>query len=325
MGQALPTPIVHEVMRSDIDPDARAYLEAMAAAGLPPVERLSPQEARANYERAAPMVAGEPVSIARVEDAGIAGIPVRIYADSTRAGLPVIAWFHGGGWVVGSLDSHDAACRRVARASGALVVSVGYRLAPEHPYPAAVEDAWAVVEWLGAHAAEVGGDPSRVAVGGDSAGGNLAAVVALRARDRRLQLAWQALLYPVTDADLGRTSYIRNATGYGLTTSAMRYYWDHYVPDPRRREEPEASPLRAASFAGVAPALVVVCELDPLRDEGFALAERMRADGVPTEYVEYPGMIHGFYRLHGPIAEAQELTGRLGDFARLRFGTPAEA
>jgi acetyl esterase len=219
----------------------------------------------------------------------------------------VLAWFHGGGWVIGSLDTHDALCRRLAAAAGCMVVSVDYRMAPEHRFPAAVDDCWAVTRWLAEHGREIGADPQRLAVGGDSAGGNLAAVMALRARDAGLGLRLQLLVYPVTDSDLDTPSSLRNATGYGLTRAGMAWFWDHYVPDLAGRAHPDAAPLRAASLAGTAPAHVVVCELDPLLDEGEAYARRLEAEGVPVRLQRYPGMIHGFVRMFAVIDRSHDL------------------
>jgi acetyl esterase len=195
--------------------------------------------------------------------------------------------------VQGSVRTHDRPCRALAHRAGCRVVSVDYRLAPEHRFPAAVEDAWAVVHALA-------GESPRVAVGGDSAGGNLAAVVALRARDRALRLRLQLLVYPVTDCDLDRPSYKDCGTGYGLTREAMRWFWSHYMGSASW-EHPEASPLRAASLRYLAPALVMACEYDPLRDEALAYATRLREAGVPVELIEQPGMIHGFFRMGAVI------------------------
>ena len=230
-----------------------------------------------------------------------------------------MVWFHGGGWVIGSIDTHDSVGRRLAAGAGCIVVSVGYRLAPEHRYPAAVEDAWSATAWLAANAGAWGGDTTRLAVGGDSAGGNLAAVVALRARASGLVLAAQQLVYPVTDCDFETASYRRNSTGMGLTEAAMRWYWDHYVPDPQRRKEPDASPLRALDLAGVAPALVVVCDLDPLHDEGVAYARKLEAAGVPVRLSVYEGMIHGFIRMAAVMRRSKDLTDELAAHLRESF------
>jgi acetyl esterase len=278
-----------------LDPEAAAYLCQQTALGLRPVQDLTPAEARQRMEDATPAVAGsgEPVG---VEDTRIAGVPVRVYEPPRDGPLPILIWLHGGGWVIGSLRTHDRTCRALAHRAGCRVISVDYRLAPEHVFPAAVEDAWTVTA-----ASAAGSQP--VAVGGDSAGANLAAVVALRARDRGFPLRLQLLVYPVTDCDLDRPSYLACANGYGLTREGMRWFWSHYMGQ-RSWDHPEASPLRAPTLAGVAPALVMVCEYDPLRDDGLAYATRLQAAGVPVDLVEHPGMIHGFFRLGGLIHRA---------------------
>ena len=306
-----------------IDPQVQAYLEQAAA--LPPVETLTPAEARANSERAAPLLAGPPLEVARVEDVDLGGVPGRLYAPATGERLPTVVYLHGGGWVVGSLDTHDSVCRRLADGAGCAVVAVDYRLAPEHRYPAAVEDAWNATRWLVERGGELGLDTERLAVAGDSAGGNLAAVVALKARDAGIPLRLQVLVYPVTDADLETSSYVGNATGYGLTRSAMAWYWDHYCPDPERRLEADASPLRAPSLAGTAPALVVTCELDPLVDEGEAFARRLEAEGVPVTLVRYAGMIHGFARMYAVIDRSHELADQVTGALREAFAAEGMA
>lgn len=304
-----------------LDPQVTAYLELMASG--PPVDAQTPAEARANSERAAPALSGPGPELARVEDVDLGGVPGRLYVPDEPGGPPpVVLWFHGGGWVVGSLETLDVTCRRLAQASGCALVSVDYRLAPEHRYPAAVEDAWAATRYLADHGRELGLDPDRLVVGGDSAGGNLAAVVALKARDAGLPLCLQVLVYPVVDCDLETASYRRNATGFGLTRAAMEWYWSHYCPDPERRREPDASPLRAPSLAGVPPALVVTCDLDPLLDEGEAYARRLEAEGVPVTLSRYEGMVHGFVRLFALIDRSQELIAEVA--ARIRDATGAE-
>ncbi|MEN8159131.1 MAG: alpha/beta hydrolase, partial [Myxococcota bacterium] len=217
--------------------------------------------------------------------------------------LPALVYFHGGGWVIGSIDTHDGSCRDLANRIGCVVVSVDYRLAPENPYPAAAEDCYAATKWVSENAAAVGVDPGRIAIGGDSAGGNLTAAVALMARDRGAPaLRHQLLVYPVTDADFSRPSYRENAEGYLLTTKAMEWFWGHYVPDPARRQDAYAAPLRAPDLSGLPPAFVLTAEYDPLRDEGEALAARLEQAGVPTRLTRYEGAIHGFFAM-GLLAE----------------------
>lgn len=293
-----------------LEPQARAFLDEVAALGLPPVHTIPVAQARELMEARAAALWGPPERVHRVEDRTVPGpagaIPVRVYAPAGSR-LPVLTYFHGGGWVTGSRQTHDGACRALANRAQCLLVSVDYRLAPEHKFPAAVEDAWAATAWLGAHADQIGGDPARVAVGGDSAGGNLAAVVALRARQRgRPRLAFQLLIYPVMDYEFGRQSYIENANGYNLTLDGMRWYWKHYLPSEAAGANPEASPLRAANLAGLPPAYVLTCGFDPLRDEGEAYAQRLREAGVQVTLKRYEGMIHGFFRMAAVLDRAKE-------------------
>jgi acetyl esterase len=275
-----------------LDPQAQAYLERVAALGLPPITEQTPDEARQRMEEATPGLSGRGPDV-QVADSELAGVPVRLFQPHGSRDIPLLVYFHGGGWVLGNVRTHDQPCRALARLANCRVISVEYRLAPEHRFPAAVEDCWAVTE-----AALKTGRP--VAVAGDSAGGNLAAVMALRARNRGLPLRLQGLIYPITDCDLDRPSYHTHATGYGLTRDTMRWFWHQYMGSASW-EHPEASPLRASDLTGVAPAWVLVCEYDPLRDEGVAYAEQLKAAGVPVELIEHTGMIHGFFRLGAVI------------------------
>jgi acetyl esterase len=281
-----------------LDPQARFVLDQMAAQGGLELIDLSPTEARQMFEKMKLPFPAE--SVASVADRTVAGpsgpIPVRVYrGTSAPTPAPAIVFFHGGGWVIGSFETHDNFCRALANRTQTVLVAVDYRLAPEHRYPAAADDCYAVARWVAEHGDEIGADGARIAVAGDSAGGNLSAVVALMARDRGApRLRHQVLIYPVTDPDFERASYRENAEGYMLTREAMRWFWDHYVPDAARRGEAYASPLRAEKLAGVAPATVVTAEFDPLRDEGEAYAERLRDAGVPTTLTRYDGQIHGF-------------------------------
>ena len=287
-----------------IDPEAKAYLEATAALGLPPVWELTPEDARRNNRDRAPSLAGDPEEVAAVHDTSLPGpaglLNARIYSPRPDSQLPGLLYLHGGGWVVGDLDTTDSVCRALARRADCRVVSLDYRLAPENPFPAAVEDAWAGLNWL----AESG---NPVAVAGDSAGGNLAAVLALRARDRGgPKVGAQVLIYPVTDCDLDTESYQDAATGYGLTRQSMVWYWDQYLANPGARTTPDASPLRASDFSNLPPALVITCELDPLASEGSAYAKALEDAGVPVEHIHERGMIHGYIRMAGVISRARK-------------------
>ncbi len=257
-----------------------------------PTEVAGHVRGRESIRRTSPaMLFGRPAAMFAISDERIAEVPVRRFVP-TGAHDGVILWFHGGGWVVGDVDSHHIPCRALAEATKRQVISVDYRLAPEHRFPAALDDCLAVTRALaGVHQA--------VAVAGDSAGGNLAAVVARRFRDEGRKLRAQLLVYPVTDCGAESPSYERYASGFLLARSTMRYYTREYVPDDATRLSPDVSPLRAASLEGVAPARVVLAECDVLHDEGAAYAEKLRAAGVPTELDEVPGFLHGFFNLQG--------------------------
>jgi acetyl esterase len=298
-----------EVAAVPLDRDAQLYLERLAALSPPPITELAPAEVRLAAEATAADLFGPTDPVGAVVDQALPGpVRIRVYQPVGQGrDLPLLVYLHGGGWVAGSLDTHDGVCRALCARTPCLVVSVDYRLAPEHRFPAALEDAWAATAWVAEHAASIGGDPSRIAVGGDSAGGTLATVVALRARDHGLALSLQLLVYPVTDHGFETSSYRELATGYGLTRDGMRWYWEHYLGPGGDGSNPEASPLRADDLSGVAAACVVTVEFDPLRDEGEAYAERLRAAGVPVERRRVDGLIHGAYRMPGVIPRGGEL------------------
>jgi acetyl esterase len=283
-----------------LHPQIVQVLEAMAKAELRPIEAMTPAEARAQIETTARARQAEPLSVAKVEDRMIPGpageIRLRLYWPNAAGPLTVIVYYHGGGHVIGSLDTHDFIARNLCAGVGALLVSVDYRMGPEHKFPAAVDDCFAALQWVHANAGSLGADPGRIGVHGDSAGANLAAVVALIARDAggpRLRL--QSLVYPVGDYTLSGASYRKYARGCGmLTPDAMAWFGRHYLRSPADAEDWRASPLKAPSHAGVAPAIVVVAECDVLHDDGESYAEALCRAGVPVEYREYPGMIHGF-------------------------------
>ncbi len=270
--------------------------------GVPPLSALSVGGARRLLDDLFTFDPEQLPPVGRVRDLSIPGgdvgteLPVRVYEPDADGPAPVVVYFHGGGWVVGNLDTHDATCRTLAAESGSVVVSVDYRLAPEHPFPAPVEDCYAALEWVAENAAVVGGDPGRLAVAGDSAGGNLAAAVALLARDRDgPSLAHQVLVYPVTDFDLTTDSYEENAEGYFLTREDMAWFWDHYLERPVDRSNPYAAPLQARDLSNLPPATVVTAGFDPLRDEGVAYADRLDEAGTSVSHHHYEGVIHGFF------------------------------
>jgi acetyl esterase len=281
-------------------PELRALLDQQAASGRPPLHRQSVAQARAFHAQDAAPLNGEPVAVAAVADRAVPGpagdLPVRVYTPEGEAPFPIVVFFHGGGWVVGTLDTYDPLCRALAAAVPAVVVSVDYRLAPEHRWPAAVEDAYAATLWASRHAAELGGAQHRLAVAGDSAGGNLAAVVALGARDRGgPAIAFQLLVYPALDAAGDTGSWRGFADGFYLTAAGMRWYWDHYLGGADGAA-PDASPLRAAFLGGLPPALVVTADHDVLRDEGEAYAARLGEAGVAADVRRVEGVVHGFFR-----------------------------
>lgn len=293
-----------------IDPEAKAYLEATAALGLPPLAQQGAELARRHNRERAWGLAGELEQVALIEDRRLPGpdgpLPFRLYSPAPKRTLPGLLYLHGGGWVVGDLDTHDSVCRALARRAACVVVSLDYRLAPENPFPAALEDGWAALQWLHDHGLEVGVDPGRIAVGGDSSGGNLAAVLSLRARDHGgPPLKAQLLIYPVTDCDLDTSSFQEAGSGYGLTRDSMTWYWAQYVADETCRANPETSPLRAKDHGDLPPALLITCQLDPLAAEGAAYAKALQDAGVPVEHIHEPGMIHGYIRMAGVISRAR--------------------
>ena len=253
-------------------------------------------------------------------------LPVRIYHPRWAGDMPVLAYFHGGGFVLGSLDTHDSLARSLAVAADCLVVSVDYRLAPEHRFPAAVDDCLAAVRWIGVHAAEIGADPTRIAVGGDSAGGNLATVVALRLRDEGgPALAGQLLVYPMTWLRAPvEGSMVVNGEGYFLTASGVAWFENMYLAEPGQASHPHASPLLAKDLGGLPPALVITAEFDPLLDQGEAYARRMSEGGVAVTHTHYPGAIHGFFGMPASIGRrAMQEADQHGSRRSLSTGQPA--
>ena len=279
-----------------VHPQAQAVLDMMAAANF---QLTGDPQAVRDMMAMTPRPPGE--EVASVEDRTLSlngeSIPVRIYRPASDSKpRPVLMWFHGGGWVIGNLDSADFAARMLTNASGCVVISVDYRLAPEHKFPAAADDCFAATQWVVEHADELGVDASKVAVGGDSAGGNLAAVVAQLAKEAGgPAIAYQALVYPVTHFSFATPSYEANAEGYLLTKASMEWFWGHYLGNEGDGEHVKASPLLHADLAGLPPAIVITAEYDPLRDEGEAYAEALRKAGVSVESKRYDGQIHGFF------------------------------
>ena len=283
-----------------VDIATAAFLEEMAAAEGKPLHESTPAEARALGPMLAEL-AGPAPAMVRVEERTIAvsdgevQLRVLVPIEPPRG---VFVYYHGGGWVIGSIDESDTVARKLAERTSCAVILVEYRLAPEHRYPTAVDDSYAALEWVGEQLHEIAGKDVPLIVGGDSAGGNLAAVVALRARDRNgPRIALQVLIYPVTDADFDRPSYTDPPNQLLLTRDGMIWFWDHYLPDASRRTEPDASPIHATDLAGLPPAVVITAEHDPLRDEGEAYAARLADAGVPVDLRRHAGQLHGFFTL----------------------------
>jgi acetyl esterase len=295
-----------------LHPEAKLVCDLIVASGRPPFETLSPAEARKAYLASKPVLQPDPPPVAEVrnlEAPGSAGpIPLRLYRGQDAAQgrrQPALIYFHGGGWVIGDLDSHDQVCRSLANAIPSVVVAVDYRLAPEHAFPAAVDDAIAATDWIAANAARLGIDPARLAVGGDSAGGNLAAVVCLDARERGgPRLRHQVLVYPGTDMRMGWPSIERHAEQLPLTRAAMRWFVGHYLRAPGDMTDWRASPLLAASHRDLPPALVITAGFDPLQDEGEAYAKALSRAGVEVRHERFEGQIHGFLTMGRIVSDS---------------------
>ena len=295
-----------------LHPQARALLDFIESRGIPPTHTLSPTDSRHFYRERRSITQPAPPEVALVRHLKAAGpqgtIALRLYRPAgshTAAVLPVLVYYHGGGWVIGDLETHDTLCRELANGSGCAVVAVDYRLAPEHAFPAAVDDALAATHWVHAHAAELQLDPSRLAVGGDSAGGNLAAVVAIAARDSgTLPIAFQLLIYPATDQHGTAPSHTANGSGYLLTRDTIQYFVRHYLPEPALLRDWRASPLLHTNLTSLPPALVLTAGYDPLRDEGAAYAESLTSAGNRASYVCFERQIHGFITMGRVIDEA---------------------
>jgi acetyl esterase len=309
-----------------LDQQTKALMDAMQAGGMAlEFEKMSPVQARQAMDQMGAMTRGTAEPVAKVEDRSIPGpesqIPVRIYVPEGTPPFPVLVFYHGGGWVIGNLDSHDALCRGLTNAVGCVTVSVDYRLAPEAKFPAAAEDCYVATRWVAENAAALGCDARRLAVGGDSAGGNLAAVVPLMARDRGgPAIAFQALLYPVTDGSMETGSYHELADGFFLTKGAMAWFWDHYARNDADRSHPYAAPINATDLRGLPPALVITAEFDPLRDEGEAYAAKLLAAGVPVTCTRYDGTIHGFVSMAEQLDQGKKAVAQTVVALKTAFG-----
>lgn len=294
-----------------LDPATAGLLQLLASSGSAGMSAGTPEQARAAFRFMTVDLrdSSRLPPVASIDDVVLPGpagdLPARVYRPGAPGAVPTVVFFHGGGFVLGDLDTHDDHCRQIAADVGAVVLSVAYRLAPEHPFPAGFEDCLAATRWAAQHVAELGGDAGALVVAGDSAGGNLAAAVALEARDEGLALAAQLLVYPSCDFRDGdhHPSRTENGEGLFLTEADMRWFGDAYVPDARHREHPRATVLLSPDLGGVAPAVVLTAEYDPLRDEGEAYADALRRAGVEVDQRRYDGLVHGFFGM-GPVSPA---------------------
>ncbi|MGW5053900.1 alpha/beta hydrolase [Actinokineospora sp. NPDC004072] len=306
-----------------LDPQVSLMRDRRARAAAVPLYEMTLAEARAADLRSIQDDAGTPEPVADVAEHEIPGpespLRVRIFRPSTEPGLPVLVYFFGGGWTLGTIDTADPVARRLAVAAGCATALVGYRLAPEHKFPAAVHDCHAGVRWIAEHAGELGLDGGRIAVGGDSAGGNLAAAVTLLARERGPAIVHQLLVYPNTDHAADTPSMRENTDRYLFNRTSVEWYWGNYLARPEDGADPLASPLRA-DLTGLPPATVLTAEFDPLRDEGERYAERLAAAGVPTELIRYPGMAHGFFAMFGTVDTAAAAVADAAARLRAAFG-----
>ena len=307
-----------------LDPEIQPLVDLMNAAPGPPAHLIPVDQARATHDRETAIMSGPGPEVAEVRDLEVPGpggpIPVRAFVPAAAGPgpLPLVAYAHGGGWVMGSLDGFDPVCRALANASGAVVASIDYRLAPEHPFPAARDDVHAAVRWLSANAASLGADAGRIGIAGDSAGGNLAAVTARRLRDEGdSPLRMQALIYPVCDSALNTPSYRECDEGFGLSALSMKRFWELYL-DGADGAQPDASPLRAGDLAGLPPAFVLTVRMDVLRDEGEAYAAALERAGVPVTVSRYDGAVHGFFRWLAKTRLSRQAVDEVG--AALREG-----
>ena len=287
-----------------LKPHVAAILNAMAEAGRPGLHELSPTDARAGYQ----LMHAEltKVKLAKVENAEADSVPIRLYRPSLEPNLPCIVFYHGGGWVIGDLETHDAPCRMLAADTGFVVIAVDYVLAPEHKYPWPVQNGYSALCWIAEHASELDIDADNLAVAGDSAGGNLATVMCLKARDEAgPSIKHQVLIYPVTDGAMDTGSYVENGEGYMLSRDTMTWFFGHYATEAERLNA-DVSPCRAESLAGLPPATIMTAEFDPLRDEGESYAKQLKSAGIDVEMTRFDGQVHGFFTMTDMMPEAAE-------------------
>jgi len=328
MGPRGPAGAKEKAVRAvPLDPRIKAMRDQRERDNVPPLYTMSLAEARAADLASIRAGGGEPEPVHEVTDLIIAGpggeLPLRLYRPASERPLPALLYFFGGGWVLGTIDTADGVGRSLANSSGALVAVAGYRLAPEHRFPAAADDCYAAVRWVAEHAEEIGADPARLAVGGDSAGGNLAAGVALRARADGPALAGQLLVYPNTDQLADDPSMRAADDPFLFNRHSVDWYRRHYLANPGDAANPLASPLRAQSLAGLPPALVITAEFDPLRDQGEAYARRLAREGVQVELSRYPGMAHGFFTMIGTVDASRAAIEQAASRLRAWFGLAA--
>ncbi len=310
-----------------LDAIVKGLLDEMAASPMPKLWEVSPAQGREMYRMIANTMESQGISIGKTENVSIPGpatpIQIRIYTPVASGGtaLPVLVYFHGGGFVIGDLETHDPLCRALANETGAKVIAVDYRLAPEHKFPAAADDSYAAVKWVETNAASLGVDPNRIAVGGDSAGGNLAAVVCQTAKQKGgPHIVFQLLIYPVTQLHANTESMKSFAEGYFLEKKTMDWFFDQYTTPGTDPNDPRVSPLAAADLSGLPRAYVVTAGFDPLRDEGKAYADKLNRAGVAAVYVDYPSMIHGFFGMSGVLPQARQAITDASAALRKAFG-----
>ena len=307
---------------SALDPQVEEYLHGLSERGLPPLHRLPLADARETYRNLS-VSETTPEAVGSVTERSVPGpegdVPTRIYTPNGDGPHPALVFFHGGGWMLGGLETHDALCRALTNATGCVVVAIDYRLAPEHPFPAGLEDCYTATRWVASNAEAIGAAPDTLTVAGDSAGATLAAGVGLLARDRNgPDIDYQVLAYPVTNYGFETASYAENAQGYFLTREDMKRFWDGYLRCELEGSHPYASPLRARTLAALPPAFVLTCGFDPLRDDGRELVARLSGAGVATTHVEYDDMIHGFLTMLADpeLDRARDAIERIGDAVR---------